>query len=212
TTCAPTVLSTGIDSPVIKDSSQVVVPVIIRPSVGINDSPALARADVGIAVGTGADVAVEAASIVLIRDELFDVVAAIMLSKKTVWRIRINFMFATVYNIIGIPIAAGVLLPAGVQLMPWMASAAMALSSVSVVVSSLLLRYFKKPRMDQFEKDSRYREWSLNKSNGIIVHRGIDNLPLHRSKGTSIISSLRNSRLSQIVGESISAIKKCYYG
>ncbi|CAF4930548.1 unnamed protein product [Rotaria sp. Silwood1] len=173
---------------------------------GINDSPALARADVGIAVGTGADVAVEAASIVLVRDELFDVVAAIMLSKKTVWRIRINFMFATVYNLVGIPIAAGVLLPAGFKIMPWMASAAMALSSVSVVISSLLLRYFKKPKMNKYERDVRYRQWLLNKSTGIIVHRGIDNLPVNRSK-SSILSSFKNSRLSQIVMESISAVK-----
>jgi Cu+-exporting ATPase len=101
----------------------------------------------------------------------------------------------------------GVLLPAGVQLMPWMASAAMALSSVSVVVSSLLLRYFKKPTMDQYENDVRYRQWSLNKSIGIVVQRGIDDLPIRRSKPTSIISSIKNSRLSQIVAESILAIK-----
>jgi Cu+-exporting ATPase len=101
----------------------------------------------------------------------------------------------------------GVLLPAGIQLMPWMASAAMALSSVSVVVSSLLLRYFKKPRMDQYEKTSNYRQWFLNKSNDIVVHRGIDNLPLKRSKSTSIISSIKNSRFSLMVTESISAVK-----
>jgi Cu+-exporting ATPase len=172
---------------------------------GVNDSPALARADIGIAVGTGADVAVEAANVVLIRDALEDVLGAILLSKKTVRRIRFNFLFATVYNLIGIPVAAGVFSPMGIYLMPWMASAAMALSSVSVVMSSLLLRNFRKPNIQSYDNPN-YLLWSMNKGKNIIVHRGIDSL--ERTPDGSFISSLRGSRLAQIFSGAVSAVKQ----
>lgn len=166
---------------------------------GINDSPALVKSDVSIAIGSGTDIAVESADVVLVRNDLLDVVTSIELSKNVINNIKMNLFWAFFYNVIGIPIAAGVFyMSLGLKLNPMIGAAAMSLSSVCVVTNALRIRKFKNKYSSQINKNKKINIEKERTNMKIIKIEGMqcNHCKMSVEKALSKIDGIENVEVS----------------
>ena len=177
---------------------------------GVNDAPALTRADVGVAIGAGADVAIDAADVVLVKSRLSDVPLAIRLSRATLRNIHENLFWAFIYNIIGIPLAAGVFIGTlGWQLNPMFAAAAMSLSSFSVVTNALRLNFFKadckvNDKLKNInEKETKTMEKTLKIEGMMCGH-----CEMHVKKALEALDGVKKAEVSHKTGTAVVTLEK----